>query len=88
MMKEGTLLQNPALLVKALVTCLNQLVSETPSSGSSSVFDLKTAPTISVGDYIARSYFLTLGMVKYMNASLSVYIYSLLLLDRVQEYNP
>ena len=28
------------------------------------------------------------GMVKYMNASLSVYIYSLILLDRAQEYNP
>jgi hypothetical protein len=27
-------------------------------------------------------------MVKYMNASLSVYIYALLLLDRAQEYNP
>ena len=27
-------------------------------------------------------------MVKYMNASLSVYIYSLILLDRAQEYNP
>lgn len=27
-------------------------------------------------------------MVKYMNASPSVYVYSLLLLDRAQEYNP
>ena len=27
-------------------------------------------------------------MVKYMNASVSVYVYALVLLDRVQEFNP
>jgi hypothetical protein len=28
------------------------------------------------------------GMVKYMNASITVYVYSLVLLDRAQEFNP
>ena len=57
MSTESTLLKNPTLLVKSVVACLNQLIEETPASSDPlSVFNIKSAPTISVADYVTRTF--------------------------------
>lgn len=54
MSTEIGLFRQPQMMIKALVGCLNQLIEETPMGTKGSVFDLKSAPTISIGDYVTR----------------------------------
>ena len=89
MMSIKTLLADPKRLLAAIILCLNQLLSEHHNtSHSPSMFDLKSPPTISVADYLARNYFSDLGMYNYMKCSPSVFINAVVLIDRVQENNP
>lgn len=56
MTTEIGLFKQPQAIVKAIVSCLNQLVEETAltTTEEGSVFNLKSAPTISISDYVAR----------------------------------
>lgn len=48
--------KQPQTIVKAVVACLKQLIEESPPDHqSTSPFNLKTPPTISMADYVART---------------------------------
>ena len=50
---------NPSLILHSIVACLNQLLTQWSGQGEDiSVFNLKTAPTISLSDYLASTFFL------------------------------
>jgi len=49
---------------------------------------MKNKPTINISLYLAsKSFFFIIGMFKYMNASPLVFVYALILIDRIQESN-
>lgn len=49
-------LGNPSSLLRSIIGCLNDLLNESAAATPSpSVFDLKAAPTISLGDYLGRT---------------------------------
>lgn len=48
---------------------------------------MKNKPTINISLYLASISFFIIGMFKYMNASPLVFVYALILIDRIQESN-
>ncbi len=56
-MQGQDLLADPTALLKAIVGCLTQLLPKPDPPDSSSLFNLKGTPTISIADYLARMSF-------------------------------
>ena len=50
-------------------------------------FQMKNKPTINISAYLSSSSHVNLGMFKYIGGSPIVFVYALILIDRVQEYN-
>ena len=50
-------------------------------------FQMKNKPTINISAYLASRNRSIIGMFKYMNASPLVFVYALVLIDKVQESN-
>ena len=88
-MSVSTLLSDQHRLLTAIILCLNQLLAEQQTRPHcASPLDLKSSPTISVGDYITRTLGRHLGIHRYMNCSVAVFVNAVALLDRAQENNP
>ena len=89
MQSQINILTNSSQLLKAVLICINQLLNESQTHPHiDSPFNLRAAPTISISDYLASNAKFSVGMIKYMNASPSTFIYSLILIDRAQENHP
>lgn len=50
-------------------------------------FQMKNKPTISISAYLASIFSVIEGMFKYMGGSPIIFVFALVLIDRIQEYN-
>lgn len=88
MQSRSSILNEPISLIKAIIICLDQLLQQSSNNQPNSLFNLKAQPTISLADYLTSKSIFKVGMYKYMNCSVSVFVYALVLIDRAQECNP
>lgn len=56
MQTESHLLNDPQSLLKAIIICLNQLLGNSHNDTSDSIFNLKTAPTLPLSQYVIRTF--------------------------------
>ena len=54
-MQSDSILTNPNALLRAIVGCLDQLLSDPVPSEAASAFNLKGPATISISDYLAST---------------------------------
>ena len=50
-------------------------------------FQMKNKPTINISSYLARKNLWNQGMFKYVGGSPVIFVYALILIDKIQEYN-
>lgn len=76
------------MLHRAISLCVEQILKDTANLKEiESVFQLKLKPTISIRAYLDSIIHFILGIFKFINASPLVFVFALILIDRLQESN-
>ncbi len=81
-----SLLDDKLLLVNLIERLLNSILEETSRiAPTDSLFNCKSPPRISIGEYLKRSFLVkSSGLAKYSHCSNSAYVMALILIDRYQ----